>query len=192
MSQESVVAYNTDVSLCHDNFAWKIWRPWLIMAREINHTCLVWNGYWYWNYIIVKVSRHQPMICSVNGLLISVTCSMLRRKREDCHSDAFMPLIISRCGWMTSLIRKCQNDCPDLHWRCWRQASLSPVTNRAVTLTTFPFLCMSWQLPISPILIKSQHTDISTPVLLSLSMYHKVPEHGHNRPDAANILHGTS
>ena len=32
------------------------------------------------------------------------------------------------------------NDCPDRHWRRWRQASTSPVTTKVVTLTTFPFL----------------------------------------------------
>ena len=34
-----------------------------------------------------------------------------------------------------------QNDCPDRHWRRWRQASTSSVTIRAVILMTFPFLC---------------------------------------------------
>ena len=34
-----------------------------------------------------------------------------------------------------------QDDSPDIHWRRWRQASTSPVNIKAVTLTTFPFLC---------------------------------------------------
>ena len=34
-----------------------------------------------------------------------------------------------------------QDDCPGRHWRCWRQASATPATTRAVSLTTFPFLC---------------------------------------------------
>ena len=33
-----------------------------------------------------------------------------------------------------------QDDCPGDHWRRWRQA---PSTTRAVTLTTFPFMCES-------------------------------------------------
>ena len=33
-----------------------------------------------------------------------------------------------------------QGDSPDIHWRCWRQASTSPVNTRAVTLMTLPFL----------------------------------------------------
>ena len=33
-----------------------------------------------------------------------------------------------------------QDDCPGRHWRCWRQASASGLTTRAVTLTLFSFL----------------------------------------------------
>ena len=43
--------------------------------------------------------------------------------------------------------RRC--DCPGRHWGRWRQASTSPVTTRAVTPTTIPFLCMvdTWWKP---------------------------------------------
>ena len=36
-----------------------------------------------------------------------------------------------------------QDDCPARHWGCWRQASTSPVTTRAVILTTFPFMWLT-------------------------------------------------
>ena len=37
-----------------------------------------------------------------------------------------------------------QDDCPDCHWRCWNQASTSPMPTREVTMTTFPVLCSIW------------------------------------------------
>ena len=37
-----------------------------------------------------------------------------------------------------------QGDSPDIHWRRWRQASVSPVNTKAVTLMTFAFLC-TWK-----------------------------------------------
>ena len=47
-------------------------------------------------------------------------------------------------GWLCTkptLKRKGHHDDSlDIHWRCWRQASTSPVNIKAVILTTFPFL----------------------------------------------------
>ena len=37
-----------------------------------------------------------------------------------------------------------QCDSPGRHWRRWNLPSTSPVTTRAVTLTTFPFLWVTW------------------------------------------------
>ena len=48
------------------------------------------------------------------------------------------PITLLKGG--NTLKQKChQDDCPGHHWRCWRQASTSPVTTRAVSLTIFPF-----------------------------------------------------
>ena len=41
-----------------------------------------------------------------------------------------------------------QNDCPGRHWERWRQAPTSPVTTRAVTLTTFPFMWYWTTIPV--------------------------------------------
>ena len=40
-----------------------------------------------------------------------------------------------------------QGDCPDRHWRRWRQASTSPVTSRAVSPTAFSFQWMRKAVP---------------------------------------------
>ena len=55
-----------------------------------------------------------------------------------------------------------QDDCSGRHWRRWRQASTSPVTTRAVTLTTLPVLCpqhlsTGTEVPIGEIFVHS-HT----------------------------------
>ena len=45
-------------------------------------------------------------------------------------------------GFHTLKWKDHQGDCPGLHRRHWRQASMCPVNTRAVTLNTFSFLCM--------------------------------------------------
>ena len=46
--------------------------------------------------------------------------------------------------------KSCQGDCLDCHWTRWRQVSTSPLTTRAVILTTLPLLWwhlyMSWNI----------------------------------------------
>ena len=37
-----------------------------------------------------------------------------------------------------------QHDTPGIHWRHWSQASTSPVNTRAVTLATYPVLCLRY------------------------------------------------
>ena len=52
----------------------------------------------------------------------------------------------SHLGYRSLKRKGRQGDSPDIHWRRWRQASMSPVNTKTVTLTTFPFLwyCYSY------------------------------------------------
>ena len=47
------------------------------------------------------------------------------------------------CKWIIHTLRwkALQGDIPGIHWRRWRQASMSPLNTKAVTLMTFPFFC---------------------------------------------------
>ena len=74
-------------------------------------------GKFHWNqFLITRLSISQHWLKAITWINYPVAVCTLKRKGG-------------------------QDDCPDRHWRHWRQASMSPVKIRAVNLTTFPFLC---------------------------------------------------
>ena len=87
----------------------------------------------------------MPLLAPENRIYLWRTSQGLRTRFTFCfirvRYRSVMPI-----SFKVTLPRKRkgrQDDCHARHWRCWKQASTSPVTTSAVILTTFPFLWLT-------------------------------------------------
>ena len=115
------------------------------ICKALVTACHFLNQCWL---IISKVQWH-----SSEGNFTGVPQPSITKFSLQIIISKFHSILLGPMSWWTNnevvhRIRKviqkgCQGDSSGIHCRCGRQASMSPVNTRAVTLMTFPFQCLA-------------------------------------------------